>query len=98
MLVALIVIVAVAAVLLLLFPFTGMLVNVGGQQVGLIERRFYGKPLPEGRVVAMAGEIGIQARVLQPGLHVLLPFLYKVRKDDMLVVSEDQVGLIEIPV
>jgi uncharacterized membrane protein YqiK len=94
-LVVLIVIVAVAAVLLLVFPFTGMLVNVGGQQVGIIERRFYGKPLPEGRVVAMAGEIGIQARVLQPGLHVLLPFLYKVRKDDMLVVSEDQVGLIE---
>ena len=43
----------------------------------------------------MRGEIGIQARVLQPGLHLLTPFLYKVRKDDMIVVAEDEVGLLE---
>jgi uncharacterized membrane protein YqiK len=75
--------------------FGGMLANVGGQQVGLIERRYFGKPLPESRVVAMRGEIGVQARVLQPGLHFLPPFIYKVTKDDMLVVAEDEVGLIE---
>ncbi len=43
----------------------------------------------------MRGEIGIQARVLQPGLAVLPPFIYKVTKDDMLSVAEDEVGLIE---
>jgi regulator of protease activity HflC (stomatin/prohibitin superfamily) len=72
-----------------------VLANVGGQQVGLIERRYFGKPLPESRVVAMRGEIGVQARVLQPGLHFLPPFIYKVTKDDMLVIAEDEVGLIE---
>jgi regulator of protease activity HflC (stomatin/prohibitin superfamily) len=72
----------VALVLLVLILFGGMLANIGGQQVGLIERRLFGKPLPESRVVAMRGEIGFQARVLQPGLH-------------MLVIAEDEVGLIE---
>lgn len=91
----LIVICVVALLLLMLIAFGGMLANVGGQQVGIIERRYLGKPLPEGRVVAMAGEIGIQARVLQPGLHFLTPFLYRVQKDDMLVVAEDEVGIIE---
>ena len=94
----LLILIVVGFVLLLfmfLFFFAGMLANVGGQQVGLIERRYFGKPLPESRVVAMRGEIGIQARVLQPGLHFLPPFLYKVSKDDMLVIAEDEVGLIE---
>jgi regulator of protease activity HflC (stomatin/prohibitin superfamily) len=94
-----IVVLSVAAAVLLIFAFLvlfgGMLVNVGGQQVGIIERRYLGHHLPEGRVVARRGEIGIQARVLQPGLAFLPPFLYKVTKDDMLVVAEDEVGLIE---
>ena len=85
----------VVLVFLVFVLLGGMLANVGGQQVGLIERRYFGKPLPESRVVAMRGEIGIQARVLQPGLHFLPPFIYKVSKDDMLVIAEDQVGLIE---
>ncbi len=89
-------VIGIAVLVFLVFVFLGgMLANVGGQQVGLIERRYFGKPLPESRVVAMRGEIGIQARVLQPGLHFLPPFIYKVSKDDMLVIAEDQVGLIE---
>jgi regulator of protease activity HflC (stomatin/prohibitin superfamily) len=43
----------------------------------------------------MAGEVGIQARVLSPGLHFLIPFLFKVRKIPMIVVAEDEVGLVE---
>ena len=93
--VALVIILSILLFLLILIFLGGMLVNIGGQQVGIIERQYFGQPLPEGRVVAMAGEIGIQARVLQPGLHVLPPFIYKVNKDDMLVVSEDEVGLVE---
>jgi uncharacterized membrane protein YqiK len=95
MLVTLIVVGSVLVLLLLLVPLSGMLVNVGGQEVGIIERKYFGRPLPEGRVVAMRGEVGVQARVLQPGLHLLVPFIYTVGKVDMLVVAEDEVGLIE---
>ncbi|MEO8456940.1 MAG: SPFH domain-containing protein [Chloroflexota bacterium] len=85
----------ILVVLLFFLIFAGILVNIGGQQIGVIERRYFGKPLPEGRVVASAGEVGIQAKVLNPGLHFLAPFLYHVIKDDMLIVEEDEVGLIE---
>jgi regulator of protease activity HflC (stomatin/prohibitin superfamily) len=95
MLPVLIAVLIIVAALFFFALFGGMFVNVGGQQVGIIERRFIGRPLPEARVVAMRGEIGIQARVLQPGLHLMAPFLYRVRKDDMLVVAEDEVGLME---
>jgi uncharacterized membrane protein YqiK len=93
--VVLIAIGAVALLLLFLLLFSGMVVNVGGQQVGIRERKYFGKSLPEGRVVAMPGEIGVQAQVLQPGLKIQIPFLYSVTKDDMLVIGEDEVGLVE---
>jgi len=92
-----ILIIVAAAVLLFLFlaTFGGMLVNIGGQQVGIIERRYFGRHLPEGRVVAMRSEIGVQARVLQPGLTFLPPFIYRVTKADMILVADDEVGQIE---
>jgi uncharacterized membrane protein YqiK len=85
----------VLAVFLVLVVIGHMLVNIGGQQVGILERRYLGKGLPEGRVIAMGGEIGIQARVLPPGLHFLPPFLYKVQKDAMILIEDDQVGLVQ---
>jgi len=33
--------------------------------------------------------------VLQPGLKIQIPFLYKVTKDDMFVIAQDEVGLVE---
>ncbi|HVP04503.1 MAG TPA: SPFH domain-containing protein [Dehalococcoidia bacterium] len=86
---------AFALLMLLLLVTGGMLVNIGGQQVGVVERKYFGRPLPEGRVVALPGEVGIQAKVLQPGLHFLFPFLYRVVKADMMVINEEEVGLIE---
>ncbi len=47
---------------------TRFLVNVGATEVGIKERRYAGKKMPQGRVVATDGEIGIQADVLKPGL------------------------------
>ena len=96
MLVPVLIAVAVIVFLILfLIVAGGMLIVVGGTQVGLIERRYIGRTMREGRVVAMKDEIGIQARILAPGLHILFPFLYVVRKTEMLVVNDDEVGLIE---
>ncbi len=90
------VVAGVALFVFAIFVMAGdMLVNIGGQQVGILERRYFGHGLPEGRVVAMKGEVGIQARVFPPGLHVLPPFLYKVRKQPMIVVAQDEVGVVE---
>jgi uncharacterized membrane protein YqiK len=96
MLVGVLIAVAVVVFLILfLIVAGGLLIVVGGTQIGLIERRYIGRTMREGRVVAMKDEIGIQARILAPGLHILFPFLYVVRKTDMLVVNDDEVGLIE---
>ncbi len=65
------------------------------QQIAVLERRWFGRGMPEGRVVAMANEVGIQARILEPGLHLLTPFLYRTEKQQMVVVAESEIGLVE---
>lgn len=96
MLVPILIIVGVALAILLLLIFPGrLLVNIGGAQVGILERRYFGRGLPEGRVIALPGEVGIQAKVLPPGLHVLIPFLFKVQKTPMVAIGEDEVGIVE---
>lgn len=68
---------------------------VRGDQLAVLERRWVGRRMPEGRVVAMRHEVGVQAHILGPGLHFLTPFIYAVRKSAMLEVGEDEVALVE---
>ncbi len=81
----------VAAILLLMKA----VVIVGGTQIAVIERKYFGKDMAQGRVVALSGEVGIQARTLGPGLHMLVPFLYRVSKVPFTTIAQDEVGILE---
>ncbi|HEY5999769.1 MAG TPA: SPFH domain-containing protein [bacterium] len=70
-------------------------VIVGGTEIAVIERRWFGRKMPQGRVMALAGEIGIQARTLGPGLHLLIPFLYRTSKESFSPIAESEVGVVE---
>ncbi|HVN75713.1 MAG TPA: SPFH domain-containing protein [Thermoanaerobaculaceae bacterium] len=83
------------AVLFLLIVFFKSFVVVGGTELAVLERKYIGKDLPQGRVVAQRDEIGIQARTLAPGLHLLIPFLYKARKVPFTVIGETEIGVVE---
>lgn len=85
---------AVAIIVLLIIVFNTFVV-VGGRGIAVLERRWFGAKMPQGRVIAMKNEMGIQARTLGPGLHLLIPFIYKARKLDFTVISENEVGIIE---
>lgn len=65
-----------------------------GNQIILLERRWFGRQMPDGRTVALRNEVGVQARVLGPGFHLLIPFLYKVTKRDFCVIHENKVGVV----
>jgi regulator of protease activity HflC (stomatin/prohibitin superfamily) len=80
---------------LLLIIFYNTIVIVGGTQIAVLERRWFGKRMPEGRVVAMSDEVGVQARILGPGLHILTPFIYHVIKNNMLTIGESEIGLVD---
>lgn len=86
----------VAAVAVALFILSKILVNVGGDELAITEQRFFGVTLERGRVFAMPGQIGMQARYLQPGLHVIpWPLVRVVYKTRFLSINADELGIVE---
>src|SRR5436190_10268106 len=71
-------------------------VNVGAREIAIKERRYIGAKMPPGRVVATEGEVGIQADVLKPGLHLIkFPFERVVHKVPLIEIGPDELGIIE---
>src|SRR3954467_5030140 len=89
-------VVVVIALILLWYIITRFLVNIGAKEVGIKERRYMGRRMPQGRVVATDGEVGLQADILKPGLHfVLYPVERVVQKVPLVEIGADELGVIE---
>ena len=89
-------VIALIALGLLWYIVTRFLVNIGATEVGIKERRYLGRRMPQGRVVANAGEVGIQAEVLKPGLHfVPYPIERVSQKVPLIEIGADELGIIE---
>ena len=89
-------IVVIIGLAVIWYIVTRFLVNVGAQEVAIKERRYFGRRMPQGRVVATEGEVGIQADVLKPGLHfVWYPVERVVRKVPLVEIGADELGVIE---
>ncbi len=75
---------------------TRFLVNIGAKEVGIKERRYFGRRMAQGRVVATDGEVGVQADVLKPGLHfVMYPIERVIQKVPLVEIGADELGVIE---
>ncbi len=71
----------------------GTFVYIEANQIGLVTKNF-GKPLPDGQIIAFHGEAGYQKDILQPGWRFLVPFLYSVRKFTIPQVAFNSVGVV----
>jgi len=80
--------------LIVLWALYSSIAIVGGQNIVVLERRWIGKEMPDGRTVALSNEVGVQARILGPGFHLLWPFIYKRTKHPFVVIKSGQVGLV----
>ncbi len=77
----------------LVFKF---LVNVGSNEIAIVERQFVGKELEKGRVFALNNEVGLKASYLAPGLHFILwPVTKLVDKYQFLSIKSDELGIVE---
>ncbi len=89
-------IVGFVLLIVLLLILRRIFVNVGAREIAIKERRFMGRRMPPGRVVATEGEVGIQAEVLKPGLHLIkYPFERIVRKVPLIEIGADELGIVE---
>lgn len=65
-----------------------------GNEIIVLERKWFGKQMPDGRTIALKNEVGIQARVLGPGFHLLVPFIYKTMKRPFITIRENRIGVV----
>src|SRR5262245_61519881 len=88
--------IAIVALIVLVIILRRVFVNVGAKEIAIKERRYVGAKMPPGRVVATEGEVGIQADVLKPGLHLIKwPFEKVIRKFPLIEIGPDELGGIE---
>lgn len=82
-----------AVAVFLLFKF---LVNVGSNEIAIVERQFVGKELEKGRVFALGTEVGLRAQYLAPGLHFIMwPVTKLVDKYYFVSINSDELGIVE---
>jgi len=85
------ILIVLALALFLLFASTWM---IREDQSGLVIKRF-GRALASGRIIALNGEAGYQARLLSPGWHTgLWIWRYKVIKVPVVVVNPGEIALV----
>src|ERR1700730_6453237 len=83
-------IVVFVLLIVLLVILRRIFVNVGAREIAIKERRYLGRRMPPG------GEVGIQAEVLKPGLHLIkYPFERVVRKVPLIEIGADELGIVE---
>jgi uncharacterized membrane protein YqiK len=83
-------------IILLLAAILVTVTNIGGNEVGIVEKKFGGGSLAEGRIISVKGENGIQAQVLAPGWHFFYwPWQYTITKIPVIEIKDGQVGLVQ---
>lgn len=76
------------------FLFGGLVV-ISEKEVGIVVKKFAGKKLPPGRLIALDGEAGYQADTLSPGWYWgYFPWQFDVKKESVTVIPQGELGLI----
>ncbi|MEM7229098.1 MAG: hypothetical protein AAF432_09825, partial [Planctomycetota bacterium] len=67
---------------------------VGEDERGIVSKNI-GKGLPPGKILAVNGEKGPQAKILGPGLHLFYwPGIYKVEEVQLININAEEVGIL----
>ena len=91
----------IGGIVLSLFVFVVLLVIlkgfclIGPNQVGILTKNMLGKKMPEGKIIARHGEIGVQAKTLMPGLYWRLPIIWTFTKLPVVKVDIGSIGIVE---
>lgn len=81
------------------FRIFGVVV-VNQDSIGIVNKKFVlfgkNKALPDGRIIALKGEAGIQADTLAPGLHWgYWPWQYEITFEKFTTIAQGMIGIVE---
>ncbi len=92
-------IVAVLIVYRLVFRMFGAVI-IPQDSIGVVNKKYVlvgkNRTLPDGAIVALNGEAGIQADTLAPGIHFgYYPWQYEIKIDKFVTIFEGKIGVVE---
>ncbi|MFN6563796.1 MAG: SPFH domain-containing protein [Nostoc sp. ChiSLP01] len=89
---------SIAVILVVCGIVTGAILVSGTFQIGQneigIERKKFGRPTSH-LIAFDEKEAGWQAKILNPGLHWRLPWLYEIYKEEAVCIAPDKIGVVE---
>lgn len=76
------------------------MVIIPDDSIGIVNKKWVllgtNRTLPDGKIVALNGEAGLQADTLAPGVHFgLWPWQYSITKTKFLTIPQGQLGIVE---
>lgn len=69
-------------------------VYVPNNRVGIRERLWSLRGSVQSGLIALNNEAGFEPELLRGGLHFLIPFMYRVRKSDLVMVPQGEIGYV----
>ena len=68
---------------------------IPNNRVGIVEKRFARKgSVKADSLIALNGEAGYQPNLLRGGIHILLPFQYKIHLAPLVTIPQGQIGYV----
>lgn len=67
---------------------------IPNNRIGIVEKRFSGKGSLKSGLIALQGEAGFQPKVLRGGLHLLIPFQYRVHTVPLITIPQGKIGYV----
>jgi uncharacterized membrane protein YqiK len=68
---------------------------VRDDDVGIVTRKMFGPTLPQGKIIATKGEVGVQADILMPGLYWRIPIIWKIERMPVTKIKPASIGVVE---
>ncbi|MFA5080906.1 MAG: SPFH domain-containing protein [Candidatus Paceibacterota bacterium] len=87
------IVIIVLVVLMSLYLLKGLFV-IRDDKVGILTRKMGGQAMPQGQIIALKGEVGIQADYLMPGLYWRFPLFWRIEKAPVTKIEANQVGTV----
>src|SRR5579859_7329064 len=86
--------IAVALVILILIRMANVFRYIPNNQVGIVEKLWAPKGSIKSGFIALHGEAGFEPEILRGGIHIFVPFTYRIHKSDLVTVGQGRIAYV----
>src|SRR6266481_7299849 len=85
---------AIVVAVLVFIRMANIFRYIPNNQVGIVEKMWAAKGSIQSGFIALHGEAGFEPEILRGGIHVFLPFTYRIHKSDLVTVGQGKIAYV----